>query len=108
MPSDSGTVTRVGTRNIQFYIPNDVSTHPSCVFSPEDDFEVVTLPHVGLLLVPPDVSLTVEDVLDALDPYLDESARGDSTPSLDAAGIDRDASLTTTTHTDADGETTDP
>ena len=110
MPTDNGTVTRVGTRNIQFYVPITVSSHPACVFAPDDDFEVTTISGIGLLLTPPDISPTVGDVLNGLDPYIDTTDQPPgrrSGPGTDRAdeGIARDQPLTTTTDTDADGET---
>ena len=63
-----GTVQGVGdTENLQFCIKNTVSTDSLCVFSPNDAFEATVLPHAGLVLTPPDVDVTLADVLAALD-----------------------------------------
>ena len=63
-----GTVQGIGdTQNIQFYVPKNVSTDSKCVFSPRDPFKVRIIPHTGLLLTPPDVDVTLADVLASLD-----------------------------------------
>lgn len=67
MPRDTGTVTEVGVGNIQFYIPNGVSSHAECVFDPGDEFEVRTLDGLGLLLLHPEATPDVAAVADALD-----------------------------------------
>lgn len=60
----TGTVTEVGVGQIQFYIPHEVSK--DCTFNPGDDFEAVDLEGVGLLLLDPEETVTVDDVVDAL------------------------------------------
>lgn len=67
-----GQVTRVGTDNIQFYIPKRVSSDDACVFDPEDDFAIETLDGLGLLITPPDVDPTLADLLEAVDIEPDE------------------------------------
>ncbi len=63
-----GTVHGVGdTDNLQFYIEKQVSSDSLCPFTPDDEFEVTVLPHVGLVLTQPDATPTLADVLAALD-----------------------------------------
>lgn len=77
MPRNTGTVTEVGAGNIQFYIPTDVSSAEECVFDPEDPFQVITVPDVGLLLKPPDATPAIDDLAAALDDELDAAATDD-------------------------------
>lgn len=67
MPKDTGTVTEVGVGNIQFYIPTEVSSSEECIFDPEDEFCVRTIPDVGLLLTPKELTPTLADLIDGLD-----------------------------------------
>lgn len=67
MPRDEGTVTEVGVGNIQFYVPNAVSSHDECPFDPGDAFEVRTLAGVGLLFLDPDAQPTLADLVDVLE-----------------------------------------
>lgn len=67
MPKETGTVTEVGVGNIQFYIPNAISSDDGCPFDPGDEFCVRTIRHVGLILTPVDETPTVADLIDGLD-----------------------------------------
>lgn len=67
MPHEKGTVIEVGTGNIQFYIPADVSRSDACPFDPRDEFSVRTIAGVGLLLTPVELTPTVADLIDGLD-----------------------------------------
>jgi hypothetical protein len=61
----TNTVTEVGVGQIQFYIPHEVGE--TCVFNPGDEFEVRAIRGVGLLILDPEATPTVEDVVDVLD-----------------------------------------
>lgn len=77
MARDTGTVTEVGVGNIQFYIPTKVSSAEECVFDPDDPFQVIAVPDVGLLIKPPDVSLTVADFAPIVDGECEATAKND-------------------------------
>ncbi len=61
----TNTVTEVGVGQIQFYIPHEVSKN--CIFNPGDEFEVRAVRGVGLLLIEPEATPTVDDLVDVLD-----------------------------------------
>lgn len=55
-----------GTQNLQFYIPKDVRTDDKFPFAADDEFEVRILPHAGIVITPPDIDVTLADVLAGL------------------------------------------